>query len=247
MLKFFRKIRQNLLMENKTGKYIKYALGEIVLVVIGILIALSINNWNEKEKSRDSEKLLLTNLKEEFNFNLIQLKQTKNQIDNSTGQLVKLINLFGTKTDTLGIDYLNKLINDGLWGPMLKSNQDIFNSIYDNGKMDLVSNPELRKMLLAWGSQLEHFEHTQKNMSINLNRNVLPKMEKLISLRNSDNFSIVKGVEGGSKIMTDNRVILSNLEAENVFFDHVWELENVASLYPNLSIAIEEIIAQLEK
>ncbi len=50
MIKFFRKIRQNLLSEGKTGKYFKYAIGEIVLVVIGILIALSINNWNENRK-----------------------------------------------------------------------------------------------------------------------------------------------------------------------------------------------------
>jgi uncharacterized protein YbgA (DUF1722 family) len=48
MIKFFRKIRYNLMEKNKTGKYFKYAIGEIVLVVIGILIALSINNWNEK-------------------------------------------------------------------------------------------------------------------------------------------------------------------------------------------------------
>ena len=245
MIKFFRRIRQNLLNENKFSKYLIYAIGEIFLVVIGILIALSINNWNENEKSRDREKLLLTNLKEEFNFNLIQLNQTKNRIDNSTDQLVKLVNLFGTETDTIGIDYLNKLINDGLWAPIFGSNQDVFNSIYDNGKMDLVSNPKLRKMLLSWGSQVKDFERAEKNMSINLNRNVLPKMEKLISLRNSNNFGIVNGVEGGSKIMTDNRVILSNLEAENVFFDHVWELENVGSLYPDLSIAIEKIIEQL--
>ncbi len=52
MIKFFRKIRQNLLMENKTGQYLKYALGEIILVVIGILIALSINNWNEHRKEK---------------------------------------------------------------------------------------------------------------------------------------------------------------------------------------------------
>lgn len=51
MIKFFRKIRQNLLMENKTGKYFKYAIGEIFLVVIGILIALQINNWNENKKN----------------------------------------------------------------------------------------------------------------------------------------------------------------------------------------------------
>ncbi len=50
MIKFFRKIRQNLVMENKTSKYFKYAVGEIFLVVIGILIALQINNWNESRK-----------------------------------------------------------------------------------------------------------------------------------------------------------------------------------------------------
>ncbi|MFT5217508.1 MAG: hypothetical protein ACI83H_002647 [Glaciecola sp.] len=48
MIKFFRKIRYDLMEKNKTGKYFKYAIGEIVLVVIGILIALSLNNWNEK-------------------------------------------------------------------------------------------------------------------------------------------------------------------------------------------------------
>ena len=51
MIKFFRHIRQNLIMENKTGKYLKYAIGEIVLVVIGILIALQVNNWNENRKT----------------------------------------------------------------------------------------------------------------------------------------------------------------------------------------------------
>ena len=50
MIKFFRKIRYDLMEKNKTGKYLKYAIGEIVLVVIGILIALSINNWNENQK-----------------------------------------------------------------------------------------------------------------------------------------------------------------------------------------------------
>ena len=50
MIKFFQKIRQNLLSEGKTKTYVKYAIGEIVLVIIGILIALQINNWNEDRK-----------------------------------------------------------------------------------------------------------------------------------------------------------------------------------------------------
>jgi len=55
MIKFFRKIRQNLLIENKTGKYFKYVIGEIILVVIGILIALQINNWNENRKHKNKK------------------------------------------------------------------------------------------------------------------------------------------------------------------------------------------------
>ena len=54
MIKLFRNIRKSLLMENKTSKYFKYAIGEIILVVIGILIALQINNWNENEKKHSS-------------------------------------------------------------------------------------------------------------------------------------------------------------------------------------------------
>ncbi|NNC44454.1 MAG: hypothetical protein HKN99_01055 [Winogradskyella sp.] len=55
MIKFFRKIRYNLMEQNKTGKYFKYAIGEIILVVIGILIALQINNWNEQRKEKQQE------------------------------------------------------------------------------------------------------------------------------------------------------------------------------------------------
>jgi len=62
MIKFFRKIRQNLLVKNKTGKYFKYAIGEIILVVIGILIALQINNWNEDRKTKINEKELYSRI-----------------------------------------------------------------------------------------------------------------------------------------------------------------------------------------
>lgn len=68
MLKFFRKIRQNLLSDGKTGTYLKYAIGETLLIVLGILIALQINNWNEARNERKLEKqnlkLLITDLKE---------------------------------------------------------------------------------------------------------------------------------------------------------------------------------------
>lgn len=67
MIKFFRKIRQKLLSENNFRKYLLYAIGEIVLVVIGILIALQINNWNEERKANKKEYLILNELLNSIN------------------------------------------------------------------------------------------------------------------------------------------------------------------------------------
>ncbi|MCJ7468292.1 MAG: DUF6090 family protein [Maribacter sp.] len=88
MIKFFRKIRQQLLTQNKVtkpalssgrpassaGKYLLYALGEIILVVIGILIALQINTWNEWRKDREKEKILLQDLAENLDLNIKSLQ-----------------------------------------------------------------------------------------------------------------------------------------------------------------------------
>jgi len=85
MIKFFRQIRKSLLMENKTSKYLKYAIGEIVLVVFGILIALQINNWNEQRKLKKVELNLLYELQDvleggvdgELKFQLSQIESNK--------------------------------------------------------------------------------------------------------------------------------------------------------------------------
>ena len=93
MIKFFRQIRQNLLMENKTGKYFKYAIGEIVLVVIGILIALQVNNWNEQKKLKVQEAEALTEVISDITSNIIKFNQTlngENRIGNISNTLSSL-------------------------------------------------------------------------------------------------------------------------------------------------------------
>ena len=62
MLKFFRTIRQKLLAQHKIGQYLKYAIGETILIVVGILIALQIDNWNENRKEKADVKTHLQNL-----------------------------------------------------------------------------------------------------------------------------------------------------------------------------------------
>jgi predicted Holliday junction resolvase-like endonuclease len=83
MIKFFRQIRYQLMSEHKIGKYLKYAIGEIVLVIIGILIAVSINDWNTDRKLRIEEQAMLKDLRKEVEGNIQLLDEVNEQHERS--------------------------------------------------------------------------------------------------------------------------------------------------------------------
>ena len=80
MIKFFRKIRQKLLSENKFSKYLIYAIGEIVLVVIGILIALQVNNWNEQRKIKNQGKDYIHEIYKELKVEKLNIDEILNSL-----------------------------------------------------------------------------------------------------------------------------------------------------------------------
>ena len=97
MIKFFRHIRQNLIMENKTSKYLKYAIGEIVLVMIGILLALQVNNWNENRKNHNKGVLFLKSLSNDLENDLAQMDFIYKYRTN----LLEVYRLLITETETV--------------------------------------------------------------------------------------------------------------------------------------------------
>jgi hypothetical protein len=93
MIKIFRKIRQRLLTENKFSKYLIYAIGEILLVVIGILIALNINNWNENQKKEIQEIQYLKRLKRDFIQDTLYFNQRIENAENGIKLNTKAIQM----------------------------------------------------------------------------------------------------------------------------------------------------------
>ena len=91
MIKFFRHIRQQLLSENKFSKYLLYAIGEIILVVIGILIALQLNNLNENKKNDIFEKEILNQVQENLKGNLLVLKKIELNFDKAISASNKIL------------------------------------------------------------------------------------------------------------------------------------------------------------
>jgi hypothetical protein len=144
MIKFFRKIRYDLMKQNKTSKYLKYAIGEIILVVIGILIALSINNWNEQRKSSKQELLLLKQLKTDLSTNKDEVKELNSRLNINKAGIDSLILRLNNK-------HYNLMVPVYLSQTMRKSDFNNASSGYNlmqNGKISLVSNEDILKSIL---------------------------------------------------------------------------------------------------
>lgn len=147
MIKFFRKIRQKLLSENKFSKYLLYAIGEIVLVVIGILVALQINNANDARKDEIKEVNYLKNLKVDIKSDSLYYMNSwlKNGPRKIAG-LMKAKNYYLNKVipnDT--IQFLNDVSFGGIYGiGELTSNDRTYKELISTGSISLITNEEMR-------------------------------------------------------------------------------------------------------
>ena len=151
MIKFFRKIRQNLLSEGKTGKYLKYAIGEIILVVIGILIALSINNWNEDAKNRRSEIHYLKRIVNDLDNDISEVKLTKENAQNRIDRVLFLLDAL--KAEDLVQKspeyFVSSIIIAGYTHRPSISNHS-FEELKSNGWLSLIQNEELRVSIIKY-------------------------------------------------------------------------------------------------
>ena len=109
-MKFFNHIRRKLAAENKVMAYLRYAIGEILLVVIGILIALQINNWNEGRKNAAIEEEIISNLHEEFLRNKIVLKEVREVLNKSGQSCYRLMNLMNKDRNYLSAYNIDSLL-----------------------------------------------------------------------------------------------------------------------------------------
>ena len=150
MIKFFRKIRQRLLDEGKLAKYLAYAIGEILLVVIGILIALQINNWNEARKSTRQEALYLKRLLSESRENLITFEKNLGDLERDVESIETLSDaLTGSDVaDATLITAANDYFGYGSIYPIFTSSKSTFDDLASTGNLKDISNSDLRNQLV---------------------------------------------------------------------------------------------------
>ncbi|GMN10042.1 hypothetical protein MTsPCn9_15430 [Croceitalea sp. MTPC9] len=170
MLKFFGKIRQKLLSENKFSKYLFYAIGEIVLVMIGILLALQVNNWNESRKDHKKEQELLLQLQSEFKSNLMQLDEKialRDNMINASFRLLDFVDHPPKRNNDSILKYLGFTVLSPTFDP-------IVNDINSSGRIQLIKSTKLKEKLSRWTSEIVQVTEEEQVWLHYRNNNYMP-------------------------------------------------------------------------
>lgn len=153
MIKFFRKIRQSLLVEGKTGTYIKYALGEIILVVIGILIALQLNNWNEKRVLERETYTILNSLRSEMLSNKTDLEEVLLDHNQNLEAGKEILTFFGDPVSPTHDDHLFELFNLFGGNYTFDPSTGVLKTSIATGLIANINNEELKSLLTGFEDQ----------------------------------------------------------------------------------------------
>lgn len=154
MLSFFRRTRKTLIENNKTLRYIKYAVGEIALVVIGILIAIQLNDWKEERNNDLREKEFLKAINVEFKENRTQFDIILAHHREDMEHLDQIIALFPIKLEKPVFDSLKVHLEKTFASWTFNPSQGSINSLLNSSSFNLIKNDTLRDILISW-SDLE--------------------------------------------------------------------------------------------
>jgi len=234
MIKFFRKIRQNLLSEGKTGKYFKYAIGEIVLVVIGILIALSINNWNESRKLKNQELIYLSGIKSDLNLNLIELKNYTIKRETSVNSAKAILDIFNNKTELISNEFNFHNLNVQIWSPF-KRNDNTYQELINSGNLAIISNDSIKNLLLNMQLSYKQIEFIESHMYNDFENYMFPIYFSTTDLE-SDISNYTYQVSNGTQ---GDRTELSNEKIELLLKNQTFRNGFVLSIFNN-NLVIDE-------
>ena len=247
MINFFRKIRHKLLTENKFSKYLLYAIGEIFLVVIGILIALQVNNWNEKIKLQNESQEILKALNVEFKNNRAVLKDRIDYLEDANKYVQAVLKL--TKSDESQLRQVNidSIISLSLkYGNYNPANSTILELI-SSGKLNLIEDGQLKDNLFNWLQILEDTDEDFKNQDLQAITMLEVYLSKNISFKNTVTYHPLDYGDGKSELFDGKyEYIFNHLEFENLYYGKRFWNTVMINHYKELDSLAQKILNQTE-
>lgn len=255
MLKFFRQIRQKLLQEGKVINYLKYAIGEILLVVIGILIALQVNNYREAQQTKARETAFLIGLRSDLLLNLDELERSITRYSRATRSAEVMISYFEgkpiTNTDSLNFHIMEVLY----WDPFIRNNSTL-RELVSTGSLGILSDDSLKNELLRMELRFDKIDGNQEHLRYDYQEYLYGPFFRAGDAGQAykDYMAILSGTEQATKNSTNPEVIKALLNDQTFKNGFSLCLLNAKALISNLEEmvistqrSLERIDSQLNK
>ncbi|MHA7130690.1 DUF6090 family protein [Algoriphagus namhaensis] len=242
MISLFRKIRQKLLSQNKVTRYLVYALGEILLVVIGILIALGVNNQNESRREAAKERQIIGALHSEFEENLNSLNYDIGRIKKMVSAQELVLSLINSR-DLPSDEVLDSLLSLALINMTWNPSSYVLNDLKNSGQISKLSNPQLQSLLFGWERHYENVIEFAED-DLRSSNSMLEYIKENGSMRNVDSGYLKNQGKQYSRSTFEfsNSVLLYDINFENILDDKYTTSVLLLNQYESSIEIIENIL-----
>ena len=228
-------------MENKTYKYFKYAIGEIILVVIGILIALQINNWNQQRIDSKEEKVVIQKLHSDFLANKVIIQNSINSLLLHKDANKRLMSLIGASRDELNRYNLDSLFSSGTGANDVSFADNTFKNLLQTDKLSLLQDDSILELLYKWKELSDIRLAREQKLDNWINNFYLPYMMPKISFKEMDTYSQLSWT-GKSVVKPDYYPLFQEVEFENYLDNILWFNHKLYERSLETQNLIEELI-----
>lgn len=247
MLFLLRKIRRKLMQNNKITSYLLYAIGEIILVVIGILIAVSINNWNQEITTKQKEVQYLKNIR-------LDLKKDLNSLDSLTrfrqGKAASCRSLIehidGTPIEDLTDAALD--VSNSIWEQHFIPNNTTFTELANSGNLSLISNDTIKELLLELEALYNENESSIEHETFDYREYISKPITRHVRL---DLFTrvFIGGTTAQEQGITPTEMnrLLQDLQYRNGLHIIAFMSDYYGSLYSKIEKKTNEVISLIEQ
>ena len=225
----------------KTAKYFKYALGEIILVMIGILLALQVNNWNQNRLEQNEEKEVIAKLHSDFKENKKILKEFLSEVNNQMNAQKTLMSLIGASKEDLYKHNLDSIFYVSFGASEMAFADNTIKNIMQSGKLNLLKNEKITDLLYKWNTLSEIRKTRMAKLDDWANDKLIPYLLPKISFKQMDMTSNYPWA-GISKVKPDYYPLFQEITFENYLDNNIWYYQQVKERCEETDELIDEII-----
>ena len=244
LLRFLRKSE----LQKRSGRYLLYAVGEVVLIVVGIMIALEINNRNETKLDRENERLLLVSLLKEAEANELLIDRLVKSHQTANAAIVKLMDYSAKSEADVPSSEFDRLLADNTSWINPSFNRGAEDTVLVGGKLDLIQSQDLQQKLTDWVRWLDvllRMEQQYNNFMLNVWIPFLRDHGNLSQIANAQEHTLLGNRTHNTKSppgeFIDHNEVLSDRTFLNIMQEKKWNHEDLLKVYESMDSILSKL------